>query len=143
MNELERRIRQLVNPLSARFTQWWRDSKAKSAWQHRAGGRANLRHEATARAQRAATRMHEFTESDTGKRAASALHDLRESQAGKRAANALHDLRETQAAKRAETALTDLRQREPVKKAEESARRVLHDLRTGGGTGTTGNGSAS
>ncbi len=61
---------------------------------------------------------------------------LRESDAGKRAATAMHDMRESDAAKRAASALADLRQREPVRKAEESARRALHDLRSGGGSGT-------
>ena len=50
-----------------------------------------------------------------------------------RATSAMHDLRDSQAGKRAATALTDLRQREPVRKAEESARRALHDLRSGNG----------
>ena len=43
-------------------------------------------------------------------------------------------MRDTDAAKRAASALSDLRQREPVKKAEESARRALHDLRSGRGS---------
>jgi hypothetical protein len=74
-------------------------------------------------------------ESDAGKRAASAMHDVRESDAAKRAATKLNDLRDTDAAKRAATKLNDLRQRESVRKAEESARRALHDLRSGRGTG--------
>jgi hypothetical protein len=76
-------------------------------------------------------------ESDAGKRAASAMHDVRESDAAKRAATKLNDLRDTDAAKRAATKLNDLRQRESVRKAEESARRALHDLRSGRGTGST------
>jgi hypothetical protein len=62
---------------------------------------------------------------------------LRESDAGKRATTALHDMRDTDAAKRAASALADLRQREPVRKAEESARRALHDLRSGRGSNST------
>lgn len=142
MNEFERRVRHLLNPLSTRFTQWWHGSKARSAWQHRTEGRTNLAHEATAAFKRAEARVQDFRESDAGKRAASKLHDLRESDTGKKAASALHDLRGSEAGKRAESALTDLRQREPVKKAEESARRVLHDLRSGGGRGA-GSDSAS
>lgn len=135
MNEFERRIRELLNPLSSRVTHWWCSSKLRSTWERRAG-KANLRTEASAAFRRAEAQIHDFRESDAGKRAASRLHDLRDSDTGKRAASALHDLRETGAAKRAETALSDLRQRDPVRKAEEGARRLVHDLR-GGGTPTS------
>ncbi|SRR5579875_3725165 len=73
-------------------------------------------------------------ESGAAKRATTALHDVRESEAAKRATTALHDMRESEAGKRAASVLADLRQREPVRKAEESARRALHDLRSGHGT---------
>jgi hypothetical protein len=82
-------------------------------------------------------------ESDAGKRAASAMHDVRESDTAKRAATKLNDLRDTDAAKRAATKLNDLRQRESVRKAEESARRALHDLRSGRGTGGSTGGSTT
>jgi hypothetical protein len=82
-------------------------------------------------------------ESDAGKRAATAVHDMRESDAAKRAATRISDLRDTDAAKRAASALADLRQREAVRKAEESARRALHDLRSGGGSGTGTSGSTT
>src|SRR6516165_5509847 len=92
MNELERRIRQLLNQLSAGFSKWWSSSAAR---------RSQLRHQAS-------------------ERATTAFNDLRDSETGKRAASTLNDLR----------------QREPVRKAEESAKRALHDLRSGGrGTG--------
>jgi hypothetical protein len=48
------------------------------------------------------------------------------------AAAKARDLRDSETAKKAASALHDLRQREPVKKAEESARKVLHDLFSGG-----------
>ena len=52
------------------------------------------------------------------------------------ATTAISDLRDSDAAKRAASALADLRQRESVRKAQETARRTLHDLRSGGhGTG--------
>ena len=122
MNEFERRIRQLFDPIRTRVTEWWSKSGARSAWQRRPANTADLRREATAGAQRAATAVKDLRDSDAGKRAATALKDLRDSDAGKRAA----------------TAFTDLRQREPVRKAEEGAKRALHDLRSG-----RGNGSAS
>lgn len=133
MNEFERRVRELLNPLSSRFTHWWSNSKMRSAWQQRGTGKTNLRNEASAAFHAAESRVHDLRESDAGKKAASALHDLRESEAAKRAATALHDLRETPAGKRAGSALSDLRQSEPVRKAEEGARKVMHDLRSGGG----------
>ena len=114
MNELERRIRQLLNQLSTGFSKWWNSTAAR---------RAKLSHEAT-------------------ERASIALHDLRDSEAGKRTADALHDLRESPAGKRTAGALTDLRQREPLRKAEESARRALQDLRSGNG-GSSGDGGAA
>jgi len=124
MNELERRIRQLLNQLSTGFSKWWSSSAAR---------RSQLRHQAS---ERATTALNDLRDSGAGKRAASALHDLRDSDAGKRAASTLHDLRDSDTGKRAASTLTDLRQREPVRKAEESAKRALHDLRSGGrGTG--------
>ena len=138
MNEFERRIRELLDRLGSRFQHWWGNSKVRSAWEQRGEGTASMRKHATAAYHRAETQVQDIRASDAGKRAASAVHDLRETPAAKKAESALHDLRETPAAKKAESALADLRQREPVKKAEESARRVLHDLRTGGGAGSGG-----
>jgi len=128
MNDIERRIQRLLNPWKTRIAQWFR----------RSGGTADLRHEATARAQRAATAVKDLRDSDAAKRAQTALQELRESEAAKRAGTALNDLRDSDAAKRAASALADLRQRDAVRKAEESAKRALHDLRSG-----RGNGSAS
>jgi hypothetical protein len=125
MNEFEQRIRRLFSTFSTRFAEWWSHSKT----------RVRQFPESDA-GKRAAAAMHDLKESEASKRAAAAVHDLRESEAGKRAASAVHDLRESDVGKRAEQALTDLRQSEPVKKAEESARRVLHDLRTGGNGST-------
>jgi uncharacterized membrane protein YgcG len=127
MNELERRIRQLLNQLSTGFSKWWNSTAAR---------RAKLSHEAT-------EALHDLRDSEAGKRAASALHDLRESPAGKRTAGALHDLRESPAGKRTTGALTDLRQREPLRKAEESARRALQDLRSGNGGGDSSSGGGA
>jgi membrane protein involved in colicin uptake len=133
MNEFERRIRELA----ARFTQWFgSESKTAKRRQRRAERAANLRSEATTRAQQAAGRLNDFRESERGQRAERALHDLRDSDAAKRAESVINDLRASDAGKRAESALADLRQREPVKKAEESARKVMHDLFSGGGDST-------
>jgi len=120
MNDFERRIRQLFDPIRTRITEWWSKSGARTAWQRRPASTADLRRDATAGAQRAATAVKDLRDSDAGKRAATALKDLRDSDAGKRAASAL----------------TDLRQREPVRKAEESAKRAVHDLRSGHSSGT-------
>jgi len=142
MNELKRRIRQRLNPLSSGFSKWWCNSAARRTWLRRSEGTATLRHQAAAGAQRAVTALNDLRDTETGKRAGSTLHELRESQAGKRTASALHELRESQAGKRTASALTDLRQREPLRKAEESARRALQDLRSGNGSsGSSGGGS--
>ena len=127
MNDIERRVRKLIDPFRTRFTQWWSTMTRKS------GGSADLRRQATAGAQRAASAVKDLRDSDAGKRAASAVKDLRDSDAAKRAASAVKDLRGSDAGKRAAGALSDLRQREPVRKAEESAKRALHDLRSGHG----------
>jgi hypothetical protein len=87
-------------------------------------------------------RLSQWWSSGNGKaraqKAASRMQDFRDSERGQRAATKLSDLRTSDAAKKAEGALSDLRQREPVKKAEESARKVMHDLFTGGpGKSTT------
>jgi|ERR1700733_9302114 hypothetical protein len=99
MNDYERRIRELINPWSTKFSNWWSNSSIRSALTNRSVDTAELRRQASAQAQRAATAMKDMRDSDTAKKAA--------------------------------TAMTDLRQREPVRKAEESAKRVLHDLRSG------------
>jgi hypothetical protein len=125
MNELERRIRQLLNQLSTGFSKWWSSTAAR---------RTKLQHEAS-------TALNDLRDSGAGKRAATAMHDLRESQTGKRTASALHDLRESPAGKRTASALEDLRQREPLRKAEESARRALQDLRSGNGGGSSSSSS--
>jgi hypothetical protein len=131
-----------IKELAARLSQWW-GSSAKTTRQQRADRTARLRSEATARAQRAASRVQDFRDSERGQRAASKLNDLRGSEPAKRAEAAFNDLRASDAAKKAESALTDLRQREPVKKAEESARKVMHDLFSGGpgSSSTTGDNS--
>ena len=120
-----------MKDLAARLSQWWSSSR-----QQRADRTAGLRREATARAQRAASKVQDFRESERGQRAASKLSDLRTSETAKRAEAAFNDLRTSDAGKKAESALADLRQREPVKKAEESARKVMHDLFSNGSGGS-------
>jgi hypothetical protein len=133
------RIESRIKELTARLSEWW-SSSTKTAKQQRSDKSARLRAEATARAQRAASRVQDFRESDRGQRAAGKLNDLRASDAAKRAEAVFHDLRASDAGQKAESALTDLRQRESVKKAEESARKVMHDLFSGGsgGSGSSG-----
>ena len=115
MNDFERRIRELINPWSTKFSDWWSHSSIRSALASRSVDTADLRRQASAQAQRAATAMKDMRDSDTAKKAATAVKDLRDSDTAKKAA----------------TALADLRQREPVRKAEESAKRALQDLRSG------------
>jgi hypothetical protein len=125
------RIEDRIKELATRFSQWLNTDK-KTARQQRSERVARLRGEATERAQRAATRVQEFRESERGQRAATKLSDLRTSDTAKKAEAAFNDLRASDAGKRAESALSDLRQRESVKKAEEGARKVFHDLFSGG-----------
>ena len=131
MNDFERRVRELINPWSAKFTNWWHHSNTKTALAKRSAGKGDLRRQASAQAQRAASALKDVRDSDTAKKAATAVKDLRDSDAAKRAATAVKDLRDSDTAKKAATALADLRQREAVRKAEESAKRALHDLRSG------------
>jgi hypothetical protein len=127
MSRIESRIKQFT----ARLSQWWNS---------RSGG---LRQSATDGAQRAASRARDFRDSERGQRAATKLNDLRGSEPAKKAEAAFNDLRASDAAKKAEGALSDLRQREPVKKAEEGARKVMHDLFSGGSDGSSTTGDAS
>ena len=115
MNDFERRIRELINLWSTKVSDWWSNSNARSALTNRSVDTADLRRQASAQAQRAATAVKDLRDTETAKKAATAVKDLRDSDAGKKAA----------------TALADLRQREPVRKAEESAKRALQDLRSG------------
>src|ERR1700722_1696381 len=144
MSEFERRIRDLWTRITAGLS-----GSAKTAGRKRSESTAQFRKEAAAPAQQAAAKVGDLRDTDTAKKAASALHDLREGEAAKKAEAAINDLRSTDAAKKAESAIADLRQREPVKKAEEGARKVMHDLFSGGSgssgasgsTGTTGDAS--
>jgi membrane protein involved in colicin uptake len=122
MSEFERRIKELWARLTAGLS-----SSAKTAGRKRGESTANLRREAAA-----AAKARDLRDSETAKKAASALQDLREGEAAKKAEAAINDLRSSETGKKAEAAIADLRQREPVKKAEESARKVLHDLFSGG-----------
>ena len=131
MNDFERRVRELINPWSAKFSQWWSNSGIRSTLTKRSPGTGDLRRQASAQAQRAATAVKDLRDSDAAKKAATAVKDLRDSDTAKKAATAVKDLRDSDTAKKAATTLADLRQREPVRKAEESAKRALHDLRSG------------
>jgi hypothetical protein len=135
MSEIERRLRELANRLSA-----WFQSSSKTARERGAGSSDQLRREAKVRAQQAASRARDFRDSERGQRAAGKLNDLRDSDTAKKAEAKLNDLRTRDATKKAEAKLADLRQREPVKKAEENARKVLNDLFSGGAgdSGTPG-----
>ena len=124
------RIESRIKEFTTRLSQWW-SSSSKTARQRRTERTADLRREATARAQQAASKVQDFRDSDRGQRAAAKVSDLRASETAKRAEAALHDLRASDVGQKAEGALTDLRQRESVKKAEESARKALHDLFSG------------
>ena len=115
MNDFERRIRELINAWSTKVSDWWSNSNVRSTLTNRSVDTADLRRQASAQAQRAATAVKDMRDSDTAKKAATAVKDLRDSDTAKKAA----------------TALADLRQREPVRKAEESAKRALQDLRSG------------
>jgi hypothetical protein len=122
MSEIERRWRELANRLTA-----WFQSSSSTAKQRGSGSSEQLRKEAKARAQQAASRVQDFRGSDRGQRAEAKINDLRTSDAGQKA----------------QATLADLRQREPVKKAEENARKVLHDLFSGPGGSGTGTPGAS
>lgn len=120
-----------IKEFAARLSHWLSTDK-KTAREQRAEHVAKLRGQASAGAQRAASRVQDFRASERGQRAASKLNDLRGSDTAKRAESALHDLRTSEAGQKAEHALSDLRQREPVKKATDGARKVVHDLFSGG-----------
>lgn len=126
MSESESRVTRMFGPLSSGLAKLWAMAR---------GALLDMRDSGPGK--RAASAVHELQESDASKRAQSALHDLRESDAGKRAASALHELQESDAGKRVASALQDLRQREAVRKAEETARRTVHDLRSGRDGGST------
>src|SRR5215470_15101621 len=97
MNDFERRIRQLFDPIRTRITEWWSKSGARTAWQRRPASTADLRRDATAGAQRAATAVKDLRDSDAGKRAATALTDLRQRESVRKAEEsakrAMQDLR--------------------------------------------------
>lgn len=97
MNDFERRIRELINPWSTKFSDWWSHSSIRSALTNRSVDTAELRRQASAQAQRAATAMKDMRDSDTAKKAATALTDLRQREpvrkAEESAKRVLQDLR--------------------------------------------------
>jgi hypothetical protein len=121
-----------LHGLFARLSAWW-NSTARTARTRGAKGADEFKREAAARAKQAADKYHDIRDSERGQRAAGKLNDLRSSEPAKRAEAAFNDLRASDAGQKATSALADLRQREPVKKAEEGARKVMHDLFSGGG----------
>jgi hypothetical protein len=137
------RIEERIKELATRLSQWLNTDK-KTAKGQRAERVARLREGASTRARHAATRVHDLKESERGQRAAEKLHDLRSSDTAKRAADKFQDLRASETGQKAEHALSDLRQRDSVKKAEEGARKVMHDLFSGGPSGgATGSDTAA
>ena len=97
MNDFERRVRELINPWSTKFTNWWSHSNLRSTLAKRSGGSGDLRRQASAQAQKAATAMKDLRDSDTAKKAATTLADLRQREpvrkAEESAKRALQDLR--------------------------------------------------
>ena len=97
MNDFERRIRELINLWSTKVSDWWSNSNVRSALTNPSANTADLRRQASAQAQRAATAMKDMRDSDTAKKAATALADLRQREpvrkAEESAKRALQDLR--------------------------------------------------
>ena len=97
MNDFERRIRELINLWSTKVSDWWSNSNVRSTLTNRSVDTADLRRQASAQAQRAATAMKDMRDSDTAKKAATALTDLRQREAVRKAEESakrvLQDLR--------------------------------------------------
>ena len=67
MNDFERRIRELINPWSTKFSTWWCHSSIRSALTNRSVDTADLRRQASAQAQRAATAVKDMRDSEIGR----------------------------------------------------------------------------
>jgi hypothetical protein len=127
MGPFERRLRNLVNPVSTGITQWWCSSSARRAWRRRMERGAarttrhprdlgDLRHSETAR--KAQEALRDLRGSDTARRAQDALRDLRDSETARKTQDALRDLRDTEAARKAQATVRDFRASERGRKAE-------------------------
>jgi hypothetical protein len=127
MGQYERRLRDLVNPVSTGLTRWWCSSSVRRAWRRRADGRAagstgrprdlrDLRRSEAARKAEAALR--DFRDGETARKAQDAVRDLRDSEAARKAQDAVRDLRDTDTARKAEATVRDLRASETGRKAE-------------------------
>ena len=81
MNDFERRIRELINPWSTKFSNWWCHSSIRSALTNRSVDTADLRRQASAQAQRAATALADLRQREPVRKAEEsakrALQDLR------------------------------------------------------------------
>ena len=111
MTQFERRLRDLVNPVSTGLTRWWCNSAARRAWRQRARGRppgntglpGDLRN---------------LRNSDAARKAQAALRDVRDGEAGRRAQQAVRDLRDSEAARKAQATAREFRESEAGRRAE-------------------------
>ena len=115
MTQFERRLRDLVNPVSTGLTRWWCNSAARRAWRRRARGRPP----GTARLP---GDFRDLRNSEAVRKAQAALRDVRDGEAGRRAQQAIRDLRDGETGRRAQEALRDLRDSEAARKAQATAR---------------------
>ena len=111
MTQFERRVRDLVNPL----TRWWSNSATRKAWQRRAAERPRGE-------SRKARDFSDLRNSETARRAQEAVRDLRKSDAARRAQGAVRDFRNSETARKTQEAVRDLRDSETARRAQASVR---------------------
>lgn len=111
MGQFERRLRDIVNPVSTGLTRWWCSSSVRRAWRRRADGR-------TAGSTGRPGDLGDLRRSETARKAEAALRDLRDSETARKAQDAVRDLRDTDTVRKAQVTVRDLRDSETGRKAE-------------------------
>jgi hypothetical protein len=111
MTQFERRLRDLMNPVSTGLTRWWCNSAARRAWRQRARGRppGNTRLPGD---------LRDLRNSEAVRKAQAALRDVRDGEAGRRAQQAIRDLRDSEAARKAQGTAREFRESEAGRRAE-------------------------
>ena len=111
MTQFERRLRDLVNPVSTGLTRWWCNSAARRAWRQRVRGRApgNTRLPGD---------LRDLRNSEAARKAQAALRDVRDGEAGRRAQQAIRDLRDSEAGRKAQATAREFRESDAGRRAE-------------------------
>jgi hypothetical protein len=122
MTPFERRLRDLVNPVSTRLTGWWSNSAARKALlRSRRGGAGQKRLPGTVR---------DLRNSETARKVKATAHDLRASETARKAQATARDLRQKATVGKAQEVVKDLRESDRARKAQATVKETVKEAET-------------